>query len=185
MSFDLLGYSFSNFVERQFEVNNLDYLEVGLSLLRPTGLPTGLTSDLDQVRLILWELEAVRDLLVFKPISNLLLEHLELVLHLRVNVSFCVREHLAKRSVAYFVTISRVISLQVVFSLGRSVGKLHRLVAILNDLVKHLPPLLARRSHYSLLSVFRSRNSCVAQQNRLDVVNLSVALRFGLLRLRT
>jgi hypothetical protein len=74
-----------------------------------------------QVRLELWKLEAVWDLLVFKPVSDLLLENLQLVLHFRVDVSFSVRHYFAKRCVADFVPVLCVLDLNVSFTLRGSV----------------------------------------------------------------
>lgn len=70
-----------------------------------------------QVRLELWKLEAVWDLLVFKPVSDLLFENLQLVLHFRVDVSFSVRHYFAKRRVADFVPVLCVLDLYVSFTL--------------------------------------------------------------------
>ena len=61
------------------------------------GLRTAVVWSLhfDEVRLVLRKFIAVWDLLVFKSIGDLLLENLQLVLHLRVDVPFRIRDKLA------------------------------------------------------------------------------------------
>lgn len=105
--------------------------------------------------LILGKLEAVRNLLVLISVRNLLLEHLELVLHLGVNVPLCVRDDPTKRRVADLIAVIGIVDFHVRLSLGRPICKLDAAIAILDDLVaeQFLSSLLASGSHQPLLAI--------------------------------
>lgn len=101
------------------------------------------------MRLVLGEFVAVRDLLVFESVRDLLLENFQLVLHLWVDISLRVWDNLAKRCVTDFEAVLCVVDFDICLALGRSVGELDCVVAKLDDLIAEqlLAALLASCSH--------------------------------------
>ena len=96
----------------------------------------------------------VRYFSVFKSVSDFFLEHLEFVLHFRIDVSFGIRNEPAKDGVADFKAIFSVWNFNVWFTLRDAVLELDTWITELYDLVipHFLSSLLTRCSCNSFLA---------------------------------
>lgn len=156
-----------------------------------------------EVCLVLRKFEAVWDFLVFKSIGDLLLENFQLVLHLRVDIPFRIRDKLAQSSVANLVPVLSILDFDISLPLRWSVGHLDRVIAELDNLVteKFLSSLLAGRSNQPFLSFFflhlfeLGGRECwllhclgglvdVCSQTTCNVMMVPILITFDLFRLR-